>query len=85
VDVGAGKAQLGGGTLPRSTVPSVTLNLQPHEGTLADFAARLRVGDPPVIGYLGGGRFKLDLRTVFADQDADVVRALRAALVPARP
>ena len=85
VDVGEGKAQLGGGTLPRSTVPSVTLNLQPHEGTLADFAARLRVGDPPVIGYLGGGRFKLDLRTVFADQDPEVVRALQTALVPDRP
>jgi hypothetical protein len=63
----------------------VTLDLLPQEGTLAGFAARLRVGNPPVIGYLGGGRFKLDLRTVFPDQDAEVVRALQTALVPGKP
>jgi L-seryl-tRNA(Ser) seleniumtransferase len=85
VNVGEGSAQLGGGTLPRSVVPSVTLDLLPQEGTLAGFAARLRVGNPPVIGYLGGGRFKLDLRTVFPDQDAEVVRALQTALVPGKP
>jgi len=85
VKVGEGSAQLGGGTLPSSVVPSVTLDLLPREGRLAGFAARLRVGHPPVIGYLGGGRFKLDLRTVFPDQDAEVVRALQAALVPGKP
>jgi L-seryl-tRNA(Ser) seleniumtransferase len=82
VNVGEGAAQLGGGTLPRSTVPSVTVDLLPREGALADFAARLRSGTPPVIGYLGGGRFRLDLRTVFAWQDQALARALRAALAP---
>jgi hypothetical protein len=32
-----------------------------------------------VIGYIADGRFKLDLRTIFPQQDAVVVEAIRAA------
>jgi L-seryl-tRNA(Ser) seleniumtransferase len=78
--IGAGKAQIGGGTLPRSIIPSVTLDLLPREGGLAEFAAKLRRGTPAVIGYVGGGRFKLDLRTVFPWQDDQLVQAVRATL-----
>ena len=78
--VGEVKAQLGGGTLPRSVIPSVTLDLQPQGLALGDFAARLRAGTPPVIGYVSGGVFKLDLRTVFPRQDEELARALRAAV-----
>ncbi len=78
--VGAGKAQIGGGTLPRSTIPSITLSLRPAGLALADFAARLRAGTPPVIGYVSGGQFKLDLRTIFPHQDEPLTRRLRAAL-----
>jgi hypothetical protein len=45
---------------------------------LAEFAARLRHGTPPIIGYISGARFKLDLRTIFPRQDADLVRLIRA-------
>ena len=79
VTLGEGKSQIGGGTLPRSVIPSVTLDVQPHGLALADFAARLRAGTPPVIGYVSGGVFKLDLRTVFPRQDAELARALRSA------
>jgi L-seryl-tRNA(Ser) seleniumtransferase len=78
--VGEGKAQIGGGTLPRSTIPSITINLRPAGLPLADFAARLRAGTPPVIGYVSGGQFKLDLRTIFPHQDEPLTRRLRAAL-----
>jgi L-seryl-tRNA(Ser) seleniumtransferase len=77
---GEGKAQVGGGTLPRSVIPSVTLELLPASVALTDLAARLRLGQPPVIGVISGGRFKLDLRTVFPQQDEELVRALGAAL-----
>src|SRR5204862_41469 len=66
---GQGKSQIGGGTLPRSIIASVTLDLLPANGSLPEFAARLRAGTPPVIGYISGGRFKLDLRTIFPNQD----------------
>ncbi len=78
--VGTGQAQVGGGTLPKAAIASVTIELLPRGVTLADFAARLRAGLPPVIGYVAGGRFKLDLRTVFPHQDETLAGAIRAAM-----
>jgi L-seryl-tRNA(Ser) seleniumtransferase len=75
--VGAGKAQIGGGTLPRSAIQSVTLDFTADKP--AEFAARLRRGTPPVIGYIAAGKFKLDLRTIFPRQDEELVTALRFA------
>jgi len=77
--VGAGEGQVGGGTLPRATIASITLDLTPQEMSLAKFAARLRAASPPVIGYVAGGRYKLDLRTVFPRQDNLLVRAITEA------
>jgi len=76
--IGESKAHVGGGSLPQAVIPSVTLDLRPGEISLEDFAARLRRGSPPILGYIAGGKFKLDLRTIFAKQDAQVVSVLRA-------
>jgi len=76
--IGEGKAHVGGGSLPQAVIPSVTLDLRPGGISLEDFAARLRRGSPPILGYIAGGKFKLDLRTIFAKQDAQVVSVLRA-------
>ena len=78
--VGAGQGQIGGGTMPRTTIPSVTLDLVPRTISLEDFSAKLRLRTPPVVGYISGGRFKLDLRTIFARQDAQVTQAIRSSL-----
>ena len=77
--IGEGKAQVGGGSLPRALIPSITLDLRPDKVSVEDFAARLRRGSPPIAGYIAGGKFKLDLRTIFPRQDAEVVSALRSA------
>jgi L-seryl-tRNA(Ser) seleniumtransferase len=84
IRVGVGKAQVGGGTLPRSALPSVTLALRPRETTLDAFGARLRAGSPAVIGYPSAGWFKVDLRTVFPRQDPELAQAIRGALATAR-
>jgi L-seryl-tRNA(Ser) seleniumtransferase len=78
VGIGAGEAQVGGGTLPRSSVHSLTLDVTHATLKPLELAARLRSQNPPVIGYIGQGRLRLDLRTIFPAQDDDVVRALRA-------
>lgn len=78
--VGEGQAQIGGGTLPRSIIASVTLDLIPKAIALEELSTRLRHGTPPVIGYISGGRHKLDLRTIFPSQDEELVRAIRAVL-----
>jgi L-seryl-tRNA(Ser) seleniumtransferase len=74
---GRGTAKTGGGTLPKSNLSSLTIDIIPKNSSLADFAATLRAWNPPVIGYIAGDRFKLDLRTIFPDQDALVVEAIR--------
>ena len=79
IAIGRGKAKTGGGTLPKSNVPSVTIDFIPRDRSLAEFAASLRASNPPVIGYIADNRFKLDLRTIFPEQDESVINAARAA------
>ncbi|MGH9380567.1 MAG: L-seryl-tRNA(Sec) selenium transferase [Thermoanaerobaculia bacterium] len=69
-------AFLGGGSAPEQAIPGEALSL-PGDDALA---RRLRQGEPPVMGYLRRGRLVLDLRTVPPEQDATLVRAVRAAL-----
>ena len=78
-DAGKGRAQMGGGTLPRAVVPSVTVDLEPRHLTLAQLGERLRKGRPPVVGYVAGQRFKIDLRTVFPRQDLELAEAIQKA------
>ncbi|MBM3878137.1 MAG: L-seryl-tRNA(Sec) selenium transferase [Verrucomicrobia bacterium] len=81
--LGSGKAHVGGGTLPRAVLTSVTVEVRPVGLALGELAARLRRGTPPVIGYVSGGWLKLDLRTIFPEQDTALGGALRAAAAPA--
>lgn len=80
ISVGDGKAQVGGGTLPKTVIESVTLDVLPRNASLEDFARRLRTASTPVVGYVGGNRFKIDLRTIFPRQDDVLARVLREAL-----
>jgi L-seryl-tRNA(Ser) seleniumtransferase len=75
---GTGRAQVGGGTLPRSVIPSVTIELTHPTLKPQQIAARLRERSVPVIGYIEHGKFKLDLRAVFPHQDEELIRAIQA-------
>ena len=79
IAIGRGTVKVGGGTLPKSAMASVTIDIVPENCSLADFAVRLRDYSPPVIGYIANERFKLDLRTIFPQQDDAVVDAIRTA------
>jgi L-seryl-tRNA(Ser) seleniumtransferase len=72
--------EMGGGTLPRSIIPSVALELTCASLSPDEVAQRLRHATPPVIGYIMRGRFRLDLRTIFPAQDEFVARTLRECL-----
>ena len=76
----ASKAQIGGGALPRSVIPSVALEFASGSHSPNELATLLRRARPPVIGYLAQGQFRLDLRTVFPEQDEMVAAALRSCL-----
>ena len=79
IAIGRGKAKVGGGTLPRSIMSSITIDIVPENCSVADFARTLRTATPPVVGYITDDRLKLDLRTIFPQQDDLVVDAIRAA------
>jgi len=84
VAIGRSTVKVGGGTLPKSTMPSVTIEIVPTNCSLADLAIRLRNARPPVIGHIANECFKLDLRTIFPQQDDLVVAAIRAACAKTR-
>lgn len=77
--IGTGKSQIGGGSMPRTIIPSITIDLRPRSISPTDFAASLRRQSPPVIGYISGGALKIDLRTVFESQDNALVSAIKSA------
>ena len=79
IEIGRSTAKVGGGTLPKSTMSSVTIEIVPKYCSLADLAAGLRSSVPPIIGYIANDRFKLDLRTILPHQDTAVVEAIRGA------
>ena len=77
-EVREANSAVGGGTLPEVTLPTRVLALpSPDPDRLA---ARLRAGDPPVVGRIEEGRLLLDPRTVLPDEDEALVAAVRAAL-----
>lgn len=77
--LGKGESRIGGGTMPKSAIPSVTLDLKPESMSVTKLAKRLRFGENPVMGYTAEGVYKIDLRTVFPRQDTDLTEAIRAA------
>ena len=79
ITIGRGAVKAGGGTLPRSMISSITIDIVPENCSVRDFATSLRTSVPPVVGYVANERFKLDLRTIFPHQDDAVVDAIRVA------
>ena len=77
VTVREGASQVGGGALPQATLPSITLDLVPDDIALKEFATRLRRAALPVIGVIQGQRFRLDLRTVFPEQDKALTQSIQ--------
>jgi L-seryl-tRNA(Ser) seleniumtransferase len=74
------ETEVGGGALPRSRTQSIALEIVSPELSPNDLATLLRRQSPSVIGYVAHQRFKLDLRTIFPEQDEIVVHALRQCL-----
>jgi L-seryl-tRNA(Ser) seleniumtransferase len=74
------RAQVGGGALPTVELPTAGIALGATDAEARALDARLRAGDPPVIGRLVDDRLFLDCRTVLPAQVAGLVKALVAAI-----
>ena len=80
VKVADGESVIGGGAAPGATLKTHLLIIA-LEGVSADeLATRLRHADPPVIARVEDDRVVLDLRTVFPEQDAVILKSLRSAM-----
>jgi L-seryl-tRNA(Ser) seleniumtransferase len=73
-----GESVIGGGAAPSAVLPTRLLAVTGNVLSADEISARLRASEPPVIARVEEGRVLLDLRTVFPDQDENVVAALRA-------
>jgi L-seryl-tRNA(Ser) seleniumtransferase len=72
---------MGGGSLPDQPLASWVVEVEVAGTGDAELARRLRVGDPAVMARIRDGKVVLDLRTIFPQQEALVVQALKAALL----
>ncbi len=73
-------AYVGGGSLPDVAVPTTVLRLTALNRSEAEVALRLRTGTPAVVGRVQDGATLLDLRTVFASQEAELLAAIGRAV-----
>jgi L-seryl-tRNA(Ser) seleniumtransferase len=73
-----GQSTVGGGSLPGETLPTWLMALEVASPDA--LAARLRAGEPPVIGRIENDRLCLDPRTVFTSEEEVLLQAVQAAL-----
>jgi L-seryl-tRNA(Ser) seleniumtransferase len=76
LEVVRAKSVIGGGTAPRSALPSYALALKHREMDAPALLLGLRRGDPPIVGRIEEDRVLLDLRTVEPEFDTVLVDAL---------
>jgi L-seryl-tRNA(Ser) seleniumtransferase len=69
---------VGGGSLPEGRLAGVALALETAEADA--LLARLRAGEPPVIGHIAEGRVLLHPRTVAPDDDDTLIAVAARAL-----
>jgi L-seryl-tRNA(Ser) seleniumtransferase len=74
------ESQCGGGTMPKSALPSAALRIAPHQLSPDSLAARLRTAPTPVIARITDHALVCDLRSVFPRDDQRLAAALRSAL-----
>jgi L-seryl-tRNA(Ser) seleniumtransferase len=80
VEVKEDIAYVGGGSLPDQAMKTWVIEIASDTLSDAELARRLRIGSPAVLGRLREGKLVLDPRTIFPDQETDLVNALRAVL-----
>ena len=67
---------IGGGAAPGSTLPSFAVAVEDQGRSAEELSAALRQNERPIIARVEDDRVLLDLRTVFAEDEAEIVAAL---------
>lgn len=80
VTVEESTAQIGSGSLPVDTLPSLALNLHSPQISAETLAAYFRAQPIPVIGRVGDERLRFDMRAVFEDELEWIVEAAKGVV-----
>src|SRR5438128_6226766 len=72
-------AYVGGGSLPDQALKTCVLEVESRDLGDEELSHRLRLSTPAVIGRLRDGKLVLDVRTIFAHQEGDLIQAVRQA------
>jgi L-seryl-tRNA(Ser) seleniumtransferase len=78
--VEGGASVIGGGATPEQSIPTWLVAIECAD--VVDAEKRLRAHDPPVVARIEGGKLIVDLRTVRAEEEAELTRALDTCLRP---
>jgi L-seryl-tRNA(Ser) seleniumtransferase len=79
-EVRPGESAVGGGSLPGAVLPTSLVALDPGALGADGLALRLRLGEPPIVARVGGGRVLLDPRTLPLTAYPAIGAALRHAM-----
>ncbi len=71
-----GESVMGGGSTPGHSLPARLVAVQHSRLSARDLEAALRRNHPPIMARVERDRLLLDLRTVFDEQEAEIVQAL---------
>jgi L-seryl-tRNA(Ser) seleniumtransferase len=77
-DIVASQSMVGGGSLPEESLPTWVLSLEVKKPN--KFLSKLHALPQPTIARIEDDRVVLDPRTVFPEQDQQVIANLKAAL-----
>ncbi len=76
LEIRDGESLIGGGAAPSALLPTSLISVSHVEMSADALSSRLRNHNPPIVTRVEDGRVLLDLRTVFPEQDANLVAAL---------
>ncbi len=72
-----GESVIGGGSTPARSLPARLIAVHHRKLSAQEIESALRQNKPPIIARVERGRLLLDLRTVFEDQDEEILRAFK--------
>jgi L-seryl-tRNA(Ser) seleniumtransferase len=75
-----GESVIGGGAAPSAALPTRLIALSHAELSADELCARLRASDPLVIARVEDERVLIDLRTVFPEQDSQLLQVMNSLI-----
>lgn len=72
------EVEAGSGSLPEEKLDSMAFRFKPNGISASKLATKFRMGDTPVVGYIHGHTFYIDLKAVIPGQEKELVGAISA-------